>query len=58
MNKFKATLVKTVVFVLGLTPVLSAIQESDNGPHICPPLTSFLTPTGLDAFVYPGMTFW
>jgi len=53
---------RAAVLVLGITSVLEAQEPgAGNGPVICPPITCpdcFLTPTLLDALIYPGFTFW
>jgi hypothetical protein len=58
MNHFWRLLVKAAVVLLGLSSVLQAQQTgSGNGPQFCPPLNEFLTPTLLDALIYPGISF-
>jgi hypothetical protein len=50
---------RVAIIVLGLTPVLKAQDTggAGGGPIFCPPLDQFLTPTLLDALLYPGITF-
>ncbi len=56
MMRVRSTIIKAVLFVLGLSSLLQA-QSTVNGPVYCPPLDSFLSPTLLDIFLYPGITY-
>ncbi len=58
MTRFRDLAVKAGLVVLGLSSILNAQTTTpDNGPVFCPPLDQYLTPTLLDVFIYPGITF-
>lgn len=57
MQSLTRLLTRVALLVLGLSSIASAQQSPADGPFFCPPLDSFLSPTLLDVFLYPGVTF-
>ena len=57
MKALTRLLTRAALLILGLNSVAMAQESPADGPFYCPPLDWFLTPTLLDVFLYPGITF-